>query len=128
MEVVAAGVHGAVEGRGEVLAAGLGDRERVHVAAQQDRAAGFAAAQDAGDRREVLAEADFETEPVQGGEHAFLGAREVQADLGDPVQVAAEGDQVVEQGGGVGAQGHPPIMRVSSTMAVENPQNHRFEG
>jgi hypothetical protein len=128
VQVVTAGVHGAVERRGELLAAGFGDRERVHVAAQQDGAAGPAAAQDGGDRREVLAEAGFQTEPVQRREHALLGARQVQADLGDAVQVAAEGDQLVEQGGGVGAQGHPPIMRGSSTMAGDNRQNHRSEG
>ena len=105
----------------------FGHRQRVHVAAQQDHSAGLAAAEDPGDRREVLAEADFEGQAVQRGEHPLLGARQVQADLGDAVQVAAQSDQLGEEGGGVRTQSHPQIMQVSSTMAAGIPRNHRCE-
>lgn len=49
VQVVAAGVHGAVDPGGELRAGALGDRQTVHVPAQQDDGAaglGSAAAQD----------------------------------------------------------------------------------
>ena len=83
VEIMAAGVHGAVDPGGEVDAGALLDGEAVHVRAQQDhgfvgRSVRCAAAQNRGDRRRGLAEGDFVRQAVEGFENFLLGAREVQ--------------------------------------------------
>ncbi len=104
VQVVAAGVHGALD-RGRVVDAGLLlDGQAVHVRAEQDRgplgspgasgARRCAAAQDRGDRRRVLAQGDLVGQPVQRLEDLLLRARQLQADLRLAVQVVAEAGKV----------------------------------
>ena len=112
VEVVAAGVHGAVD-RGGVVHAGLFlDGKPVHVRAEEHRrGAPAACGPPAGARRNrraavapprrtavtdvvLLAQRDFVRQAVQRLQHLFLGSRQLQADLRLPVQVVAEPGKV----------------------------------
>ena len=95
---MAAGMHDAGVGGGMRHAAGLQDRQRVHVGAQPDRAVGLAAADgrdhavaaDAGDERD----AKFAKPRLdEGGGLPF-----VQGEFGVGVQVAPPSGQPVVQG------------------------------
>ena len=73
----------------------LGDRQGVHVAAQQDHlpraARGLSrAAHDRDDRGGALAEGDLEVEGCERLDDRLLGARQVVADLGVPVHLPAQ--------------------------------------
>lgn len=68
VEVVTACVHRAV-GRGEGLAAAFGDRERVHVCAQQHRGAGFGALDHGHHRAATASEPDIQPERVELAAH-----------------------------------------------------------
>jgi hypothetical protein len=99
VEVVAAAVHGAVDLRPVLDVGELLDGQGVHVGAQQDdrarRAAGRrTTAQDAGDRGRLPTERRLEGEAVEGGEDALLGLRQVQPELGVPVQRPPELTQI----------------------------------
>jgi hypothetical protein len=90
VQVVPAGVHHALEAGGVGQAGGLGDRQRVHVAPQQDRrprlvtpaGAGPGAAEHGRHRAELAPGADLQWQPGQGVQHLGLGQRQLQADLG----------------------------------------------
>ncbi len=105
VQVVSAGVHGTVDG-GERHRGLLDDRQTVHVAAQQHRRTRSAAAQHRGDRVQRGAQADLQRQSVEGLQHPLLGARQGEAQLGDPVQVVAQPDQVRGQRESVVVQGH----------------------
>ena len=105
VQVVPAGVHGAGP-RGEVLAGALGDRETVHVAAQQDHrgvraGARGGAAQDGGDRRRRRPLGDLQREPLHRGQYPVPGPGQGQPDLGVTVQLPAQVHQVRLQRPGV---------------------------
>lgn len=106
VQVVPARVHVAGNRRGVVDVGTFAHRQRVHVAAQQDRRSGSAAAQYRGDRRQCGAGADLERQTVQCGEHVLLCARQVQTDLRCSVQLAAQPDQIPVQLLGVLGQRH----------------------
>ncbi|GAB0105203.1 hypothetical protein JMUB6875_41810 [Nocardia sp. JMUB6875] len=85
MQVVPAGVHQAVEPGAEFLATAFLYRQRIHVRAQQRRAAAPSAAQDRGHRAQTLAQRDLEREPVESLEHLLLSARQAQPEFRLPV-------------------------------------------
>ena len=91
----------------------LGHRQRVHVAAQQDRRAGPAAVEDPDDARGARARRQRQTEPVDRFEDAVLGAGQVEADLGLQVEVAAYLDGAGKQVAGLVDEGveHAPSVR-----------------
>jgi hypothetical protein len=100
--VVAAGVHRPVD-LGPVVQVGVvGHGQRVHVGPQQDRRAGPGAVEVGHDRRLAGAQRDAQRQAVERLEHPGLGQRQVEAQLRPAVQVAAEGDDVVEQRAGLG--------------------------
>ena len=119
VQVVPAGVHRAV-GRGEVQPGLLGDRQRVHVAAQQHgpgrRVAG-AAAQHGRDRVVPVPVEISRPSPSSSREHLLLGARQVEPDL--RVRGAAPGaaGQVVRSCAGRRRAG-PSVLRVRSGQVV----------
>ena len=119
VQVVAAGVHHPVVPGGVVQPGALGDRQGVHVAAEQYRRAGPGAAQHRGDRGDLGAGADLQRQRGERGEHPFLGPGQVQADLRDLVQLPAERGQLVLQGGGVLAQAH--------LLPIPLPAGHRSD-
>jgi hypothetical protein len=81
VQVVPAGVHRTLD-LGRVRQPGaLGDRQGVHVAAQQHGPARTRAAEDGGHRAQRAAHGDLDRQPVQCGQHLGLGAGQVQADL-----------------------------------------------
>ena len=101
VRVVPAGVHAPVHVRGEVEAGVLRHRQRVHVAAQQDRRPGLRAGQQGGDARRGVVERDVERETVECGQHRLAGDRQVVADLGPAVQGTAQLDRDIEQAPGL---------------------------
>ncbi len=105
VEVVPAGVH-AVGGGGERQSGALRDRQRVHVAAQQHGGAGSFTAQHGRHGAEAAAGGDVERQPVEGAEHRFLGAGQVEAEFRNAVQRAPQAHQVVGEGGGVVEEVH----------------------
>ncbi len=106
VQVVAAGVHDAVVARDVVRVGFLGDGEGVHVAAQQHHRPRAAAVQDGRDRGQALAGGDLERQPVEGGQDRGLGLRQLEPDLGDAVQLAPQGDQLVFDGRGLFPEVH----------------------
>jgi len=103
VQVVPAGVHDPLDGRGIRKPGALRDRQRVHVPAEQDRPAGLAAAQYRGHRAERPAPADLQREPVESVQHLALRPGQIQADLRIAVNgvpqlgnVAADGDGIVQ--------------------------------
>jgi hypothetical protein len=115
-------LHDAVELGGEVEARVLGQRQGVHVAPQQHGGTGSLAVEVGDDRALALAGRDREREPVQRLEHPSLRVWQVEPELGPAVQVAPQGDDVIEQRpglgqervggrlGGDGGGGHPGIV------------------
>ena len=101
VQVVPAGVHRPGGGRHPVVGEVLLHREGVHVAAQEDhrplgaRWGGGTAPQHGDHGREPLAESDLQIQSGQRIEHLLLGAGEVQPDLGVPVQITAQCDEVI---------------------------------
>ena len=94
---MAAGMHGVTGLRGVLDARLFLQRQPVHVAAQQHHGAlaggdvgRGAAAQDGGDRGQVLAQADLVTQRLQPFQHPFLGAGKLQPNLGRLVQGVAQ--------------------------------------
>ena len=69
-----------------------------------------AAAQHGDDRRQVVAERDLQRQTVQRGQNLLLRTRQMHPDLGVPVQVAAQRDEVVADGfdGGHGTSSRSP--------------------
>jgi hypothetical protein len=87
---------------GDVVRVGLlGHRQRVHVTAQQHRGAGLPAAEDGGDGGRGLAEGDLQRQALEGGEDGGLRLGEVESGLGDPVEFAAQCDQLGRDRGGL---------------------------
>lgn len=111
VQVVPARVHPAVEDGGVREPGVLLDREGVHVAAQQDGGAGPAAAQYGGHGAERGAGAYLQAEAVQCGEDLRLGQRQVEAELGFPVQGVPECGQGGGEVTGLVEQGHGRIVR-----------------
>jgi len=81
VQVVPARVHDPVVPRRVGKAGRLGDRQRVHVAAQQHHRSRASASQHRGHRAEPLAGGDLKRQPVQRAKHLLLGFRQVKADL-----------------------------------------------
>jgi hypothetical protein len=102
--VVPAGVHDPVDLGGVVEAGVVGHGQGVHVGPQQDRRPRPAAVEVGHDRAQPLAGGDRERQPGQGVEHPGLGGRQVEAQLGAAVEVAAQRHHVVVQGAGLGQQ------------------------
>ena len=75
----------------------LRHRQRVHVAAQQDRRAGLAAGQHGGDAAGGLVQREVERQALDRLEHVVARDRQVVADLGPLVQRAAQLDGRPEQ-------------------------------
>ena len=95
VQIVAAGVH-RTRHRGRVLQARLLlHRQRIHVAAQQHRAARPAAAQHGDDRGQVAAGRDLQRQPGQRVENALLRPGQLQADFRIAMQLPPERDDVV---------------------------------
>jgi hypothetical protein len=65
------------------------------------RASRLAAAQDGGDRSGGLAEGDLQRQALQRGEDRGLRLGQVESDLGDPVEFAAQRDQLGRDRGGL---------------------------
>ena len=65
MRVVAAGVHRPVDLRGEVEPCVLGERQGVHVGAEEDRRAGLGPVDQRRDGAESAAEDRLEPEPLE---------------------------------------------------------------
>ena len=100
VRVVAAAVHRArVLGR-ELEARVLGQRQAVHVGPQQDRRARARALDDRDHRVGRLARPALEPDRAQRLDHHRLRPREPEADLGAPVEPAADLDDVGEHGAG----------------------------
>ena len=96
MKVVTACVHLAGVGRDVVDVEQLLDRQRIHVTTQQhDRPWALAAAQDRGDRRQLLAQGDLEIESLERFQDQRLGLGEVTVELGHLVQLAPQRDQFI---------------------------------
>lgn len=94
VQIVSAAVHPTGDLGGVREPRPFGHRQGVHVAAQQHRAAGAAAAQHGRDGGEVPAERDVEGEAFERGEYLLLGAGKLEAELRLAVQRAAEPDQI----------------------------------
>jgi hypothetical protein len=91
--VVAAGVHAAVHLGGEGQAGVLGQRQRVHVAAQQHRGAAPLALQHGHHRADRTAEVHLYRQVGQRGDHRIARARQVESELGMPLQGATQRDR-----------------------------------
>ncbi|ESU48690.1 hypothetical protein P376_3332 [Streptomyces sp. HCCB10043] len=111
VEVVAAGVHTAVEDGGVREPGLLLDGQRVHVAAQQDGGAGAAAAQHGGDGAESRTEGDLQAEALQGGEDLGLRTGQIEAEFRLAVQGVAQSGEGGGEGVGVVQQGHGRMVR-----------------
>ena len=104
VQVVPAGVHGAVDLGGERQPGVLVHRQRVHVRAHEHRRSRPRAAQDGDDRAALPAGVDLERQVLERGEHGGLGDGQRQADLGVPVQGAPQLQRPWLQGAGLGQQ------------------------
>ncbi len=90
VQVMTAGVHRSVDFRGIRHPGGLGYRQRVHVAAQQDRRGRPAAVQHGRHRRQLPALGDLERQPGERVEHLSLRSRQVKPDLRFTVDVVPD--------------------------------------
>jgi hypothetical protein len=104
VRVVPAGVHRTGHLGGEVQPGVLVHRQRVHVPAQQVGRAGPGAAQHADHRAGARPGAHLDREVGEGLQHGGLGARQLQPDLGEPVQLPAQVDGAVGIGPGGGQE------------------------
>jgi amidase len=129
VRVVTAGVHRVVDGRRVVESGVLGHRQRVHVAAQDDRRTGTARVEDGGDAGERVAGRDVQSEPVDGLEHRLLRDGEVQAELGVAMDPSPQRDRIVELAASVIEQAvsgrHASTLRPSRPRPVPTLPNHR---
>ena len=105
VQVVPAGVHGAVDLGGERQPGVLVHRQRVHVRAHEHRRSRPRTAQDGDDRAALPAGVDLERQVLERGEHGGLGDGQRQADLGVTVQGAPQLQRPWLQGAGLGQQG-----------------------
>ena len=113
--VVPAGVHGAGDLGGEGQAGVLVHLQGVHVGAQQVGRSRPRPAEDADDRADRRPGGHLDRQLGEGVEHRGLGLRQLQPDLGVPVQPAAQVDRAVGVvvGGGEqvrGADRHAPTL------------------
>ena len=120
VEVVAAGVHGAVDARRVRESGVFRHRQGVHVAAQQDRRAGAGSVEDPDDARGAGAGRQGQAEAVDGLEDAVLSAGQVEADLGLLVEVTAHLDGTGEEVARLVDQGveHAPSVRPPTLFAI----------
>ncbi len=88
------GVHGVAGLAGEFEAGGLGQRQPVHVSAQQHGGSGRVTLEHGGDAGCRLVEGDLERQAVQSFEHRRPGLRQVVAELGAAVQPAPQRQNV----------------------------------
>ncbi len=95
VRVVTARVHDAVDLRGEVQAGVLGQRQGIHVAAQQHRGPVGGAVEHRHDRGRRTAGAYVEAEVADLGADRLLRDRQLQTYLGPAVQPAPEVDRAV---------------------------------
>ena len=103
--VVAAGVHRPVDLGGEVEPSVLGQRQGVHVGAEEDRRAGLGAVDQRGDGAEPAPEDRLEPEPLELLDDDRLGDRQIGPDLRVAMDPAADRHDVGQQRAGVGEQG-----------------------
>ena len=96
--VVAAGVHAAVHGRFVRELVALGDRQRVHVGAQADRAQAAAAAHHADHAGAADAAVGLDAERLKVARDQLGGAVLLEGELGVGVDVAADRGQLALQG------------------------------
>ena len=129
--VVPAGVHLVVVLRGEVEPGVLGERQRVHVAAQQHRRPRLAAGQQRRHAARGLVHGDVEGQRFDRRQHLLLGDRQVVADLGPAVQRAAQLDGAGQRARRLVAQRldvdplSPLVLHVS-THGVDGKSDFRF--
>ena len=90
VSVVPAGVHGALDLRCERQIGRLGERQRVHVAAEQHGRPGRLTLEHCDDGADRLPGTHSDRQVRQGGEHGLLGMRQPQSLLGIAVQRPAQ--------------------------------------
>ena len=98
MRVVSAGVHGAVDLGRERQPGVLGHRQRVHVAAQEDRRTRPGTTKARDHRGRLPSRPHLEAEPVESLEHRGLGPRQREASLRLSMNAPAELDGVAQDG------------------------------